>query len=227
MPFSLDQVVPWGRSFVEYQRMFGLTEADLRKRILGCADGPASFNAEATSRGANVISADPLYFFSAAEIRGQIKRVCPQILEQTRQNRDDFVWTEFASVESLKWARLRTMVRFLKDYAAGRESGRYQVAELPKLPLESQSFELALCSHLLFLYSDHLDEAFHVESAIELCRIAEEVRIFPLITLGNRRSPYVEAVMNAARRLGRSARIEQVAYEFQRGGNQMLRIGKF
>src|SRR4029079_5587704 len=109
MPFSLDQVVPWGRSFVEYQRMFGLTEADLRKRILGSADGPASFNAEATSRGANVISVDPVSSFTHAEIRGQIKRVCPQMLEQTRQNRGDFVWTEFASIEALKWTRLRTM----------------------------------------------------------------------------------------------------------------------
>jgi hypothetical protein len=27
--FTLDRVVPWGRSFDEYQRMFALTEADL------------------------------------------------------------------------------------------------------------------------------------------------------------------------------------------------------
>src|SRR4029078_3025271 len=134
MAFTLHRVVPWGRSYAEYERMFALTPDDLRRRILGCADGPASFNAEATSRGANAVSVGPLYSFSRAEIRGQIKRVCPQILEQTRQNRDDFVWAEFASIEALKWMRLRTIVRFLKDYAGGRASGRYRVAELPKLP---------------------------------------------------------------------------------------------
>lgn len=48
MPFVLDQVVPWGRSFDEYVRMFALTDADLNRSILGCADGPAAFNAELT-----------------------------------------------------------------------------------------------------------------------------------------------------------------------------------
>ena len=43
--FALDQVVPWGRSFDEYRRMFALTDADLSRVILGCGDGPASFNA--------------------------------------------------------------------------------------------------------------------------------------------------------------------------------------
>ena len=47
---KLNQIIPWGRSFQEYRRMFTLTDEDLRGSILGCADGPASFNAEATDR---------------------------------------------------------------------------------------------------------------------------------------------------------------------------------
>jgi hypothetical protein len=35
--FTLDRVVPWGRSFDEYSRMFTLTSTDLRSKILGCA----------------------------------------------------------------------------------------------------------------------------------------------------------------------------------------------
>jgi hypothetical protein len=54
--FTLDQVVPWGRSFAEYRRMFALTDAELGLRIIGCGDGPASFNAEATRRGTAVVS---------------------------------------------------------------------------------------------------------------------------------------------------------------------------
>jgi len=46
--FTLDRVVPWGRSFDEYRHTFALSEVDLRSRILGCADGPAGFNAEAS-----------------------------------------------------------------------------------------------------------------------------------------------------------------------------------
>jgi hypothetical protein len=49
--FTLDLIVPWGRSFDEYRQMFALTEADLGGRLVGCGDGPASFNAEATRRG--------------------------------------------------------------------------------------------------------------------------------------------------------------------------------
>ena len=227
MAFSLDRVIPWGRSFAEYRQMFALTDDDLRKRILGCADGPASFNAEATKLGADITSVDPIYAFSAAEIRGRIKVVCPQVLEQTRANYDDFVWTEFPTVHALGRTRLRAMVRFLRDFPIGREVGRYVTAELPQLPFESVTFELALCSHLLFLYSDHLDEQFHVDAVTELCRVADEVRIFPLITLANKPSAHVEAVMRAVTALGTHARIETVPYEFQRGGNQMLRIGDF
>ena len=226
MAFSLDRVVPWGRSFAEYQRMFALTERDLQRRILGCADGPASFNAEATRGGASVVSTDPLYEFSVEEIRGRIKEVTPQVLEQTRQNCDSFVWNEFASIESLGRSRLRAMARFLADYPAGQAEGRYRAAELPALPFADRQFELALCSHFLFLYSDQLSAEFHVESVIELCRVAEEVRIFPLVGLGNAPSPHVETVTRAVEALGKTARVENVPYEFQRGGNQMLRIGE-
>jgi len=72
MGFTLDKVVPWGRSYEEYVAMFGLTEADLTLRILGCGDGPAGFNAELTRRARTVVSVDPLYRFDASQIRGRI-----------------------------------------------------------------------------------------------------------------------------------------------------------
>jgi hypothetical protein len=83
--FTLDQVVPWGRSFDEYRLMFALSDKDLRLRILGCADGPASFNAIATRRRAHVVSCDPLYRFSASEIRDRIAATYETIIEQTRK----------------------------------------------------------------------------------------------------------------------------------------------
>ena len=44
MEIKYESVVPWGRTFEEYVDMFNLTEVDLDKSILGCGDGPASFN---------------------------------------------------------------------------------------------------------------------------------------------------------------------------------------
>ena len=65
---KLTEVIPWGRSFDEYRLMFGLSEPELAGRLLGCGDGPASFNAEATVRGHSVISCDPIYAIPAEEI---------------------------------------------------------------------------------------------------------------------------------------------------------------
>ena len=71
MAFTLDKVVPWGRSYDEYVAMFALSERDIGGRILGCGDGPAAFNSVLTKRGGRAVSADPLYQFSAEEIQGR------------------------------------------------------------------------------------------------------------------------------------------------------------
>lgn len=44
--------------------MFALVEKELKLRVLGCADGPASFNAEATELGIEVVFVDPIYGFA-------------------------------------------------------------------------------------------------------------------------------------------------------------------
>ncbi len=52
---KLEEVVPWGRTLAEYQSMFSLSETDLTAKILGCGDGPASFNAEMMKLGYSVV----------------------------------------------------------------------------------------------------------------------------------------------------------------------------
>jgi SAM-dependent methyltransferase len=223
--FTLDQVVPWGRSFDDYRRMFALSEGDLGRSILGCGDGPASFNAEATRRGWHVVSCDPLYRFETPQIRQRISETYAEIIEETRRNAGEFVWrTGISTVEELGRVRMAAMETFLGDYDAGKASGRYIDGELPALPFADGAFDLALCSHFLFLYSRHLDEAFHRAAVRELCRVAAETRIFPLLALGGKRSPFVDACVADLVGLGYEARIETVPYEFQRGGNHMLRV---
>jgi hypothetical protein len=222
--FTLDQVVPWGRSFAEYRRMFALTDAELGLRIAGCGDGPAGFNAEATSRGASVTSFDPLYQLETAQIQARIAATCDDILDQTRRHADEFVWETIRSVEELGQLRMAAMQVFLDDYARGKNEGRYVAAELPVLPVAGGSFDLALCSHFLFLYSSQLGESFHREAIQEMCRVAAEVRIFPLLALGGGRSPFVDSSAACVRGAGYDVTIEAVPYEFRRGGNQMMRI---
>jgi hypothetical protein len=223
--FTLSQVVPWGRSFDEYCRMFALTDDDLRSRMVGCGDGPASFNAEASRRGGQVVSCDPIYRWDAADIRERIAATSREVLDQTRRNADGFVWTgSIRSVDELGLVRMVAMDVFLDDYEGGRAAGRYVDAELPALPFSDGEFDLALCSHFLFLYTTQLDEAFHRAAVREMCRIATEVRIFPLLALDGQRSGHVIGIMSDLAAAGYAAEIERVQYEFQRGGNEMMRI---
>ena len=224
MTFTLNDVVPWGRSYDEYVRMFALEEPDLRLRIIGCADGPASFNAEAARRGVRVVSCDPLYAFAAAAVRDRIEATSAEILEQTRKNAAAFVWNTIASVDELGILRMAAMSTFLDDYERGLEERRYVAAALPDLPFQQGAFDLALCSHFLFLYSERLGRDFHVDAARELCRVAGEVRIFPLLSLDGERSPFVDTVSAALAGSGMEVSLDVVPYEFQRGGNQMMRI---
>ncbi|MHB1605034.1 MAG: hypothetical protein ACYCTV_01380 [Leptospirales bacterium] len=224
MPFTLDEVVPWGRSFEEYRGMFNLTREDLELNVLGCSDGPASFNALLTKRGGRVVSVDPLYRFSREEIMGRIAQVFDRVLEETRKNAHEFVWKTMGSVEALGQVRQAAMNEFLEDYPKGSLENRYVEAELPALPFEKGEFGLALCSHFLFLYSQHLSLEFHLQSIRELCRIAEEVRIFPLLELGAVRSRHLDFVKKQIEEEGYHISVDSVPYEFQRGGNQMMRI---
>ena len=224
MAFELRSVVPWGRSFDEYVAMFSLGAAELSGSILGCGDGPASFNAVAARRGCRVISADPLYQSSAAEIRARIAETAETIAEQTRRNADEFVWTQFRSVDELVGARLEAMGDFLSDFPQGRQTGRYVVAALPRLPFADASFDLALCSHFLFLYSAQYDLRFHVESLVELRRVSREVRVFPLHELGSAPSRHVDGVIRELERRGHRAERVGVGYEFQKNACEMLRI---
>ena len=56
----------------------------------------------------------------------------------------------------------------------------------PPVTLPDKSFELAVCAHFLFLYTEHLSEAFHGSAILELRRVADAVRIFPLLALDGR-----------------------------------------
>ena len=222
--FTLDRVVPWGRSFDEYRRMFALGDDDLRSRILGCADGPASFNAEASIAGRRVVSCDPLYRFTTDQISDRILTTSEVILEQTRRNVDQFVWTTIRSVDELRAVRMSSMATFLADFDAGKREGRYVDATLPSLPFAAESFDLALCSHFLFLYSEQFSEEFHLAALRDMCRVAKEVRVFPLLALDGARSPYVDPLQKRLGPEGYTISIDEVPYEFQRGGNQMMRV---
>lgn len=224
MGLKLEKVIPWGRSLTEYVKMFHLTPNDLHLRILDCAGGPASFNAEMTYQGYSVISCDPIYQFSADEIAQRIQETYPTVIEGVKAAQEYYVWQDIQSPEQLGQIRMIAMQRFLEDLPLGIQQERYVRAELPKLPFECDRFDLALCSHFLFTYSDLLSQDFHLASIRELCRVAAEVRIFPLLNISGESSLLLPFILKELAAQGYNLEIKQVPYEFQRGGNQLLQV---
>ncbi|MEN9901991.1 MAG: hypothetical protein RL651_655 [Pseudomonadota bacterium] len=224
MGFTLDKVVPWGRSFDEYVRMFDLSETDLQRSILGCGDGPAAFNAMLSKAGGEVVSFDPIYVFTSIQIQDRVKETYEAVMDQIRLNQESYLWDVIPSVHDLGRIRMSAMDCFFADYEVGKIEGRYIAGELPTLPFANKSFDLALSSHFLFLYSDHLTMEFHSQSLQEMLRVVNEVRVFPILKLDGQLSQYVNTIIMNLKEQGFFAEIKYVPYEFQRGGNQMLVI---
>jgi hypothetical protein len=224
MAFKYDSIVPWGRSYEEYIDMFGLTVIDLNKFILGCGDGPASFNCRMNQNSKKVISADPIYQFSKQEIEQKINETFNNVISQTKLNTSNFIWTKIKNADELGRIRMDAMKEFLNDYEKGRLEKRYISAELPALPFKNKEFDLSLSSHFLFLYTDNLSLDFHIASIKEMLRVSKEVRIFPLLDMNADRSLYADKIIEKFTELGYRADEVKVNYEFQKNGNKMLVI---
>jgi len=224
MVMKLDKVVPFGRSLDEYIKMFDLSPNDLQKCILGVGDGPASFNAEGSAKGYKITSIDPIYQFDGAEIEQRFDAVVDNIINQIIATPDNWVWSYHKNPQDLKARRIKALSTFLADYSKGKQEGRYQTQELPHLDVAEQTYDLALCSHFLFLYSEQLDRDFHLAAIQEMLRVSKEVRIFPLLTLMQEVSPYLDLIMKQLSNLGYLVAIAQVPYELQPGANKMLVI---
>lgn len=225
MAFRLDHVVPWGRNMEEYKVMFQLDGCDLSKKIAGFGDGPACFNCEMTQNGGSVISFDPIYQFSREEIEKRIEEVRIIVMEQMRENRDNYVWKTIRDLDDLEHTRMSAMRKFLSDYERGRTQGRYIFHELPNpLPYEADHFEIGLSSHFLLMYTA-LGYDFHIAAMTEMLRVCKEIRIFPIVDLDANKTDLIQSVI-AYFETDYRVRIVKTEYEFQKGDNQLLVIGK-
>ena len=222
--FELGGVVPWGRRLSEYQAFFALDELASGSPILDAGGGPSSFAAEAREMGARVVAADPIYALYSNDIRLRFEETAEAMRTGMRRASYRFNWSYYGSEEAVHKLRREALDLFLGDFERGKAEGRYIPASLPSLPFESGSFRLALVSHLLFLYGDDLDFGFHLASIRELLRVAEEVRIFPLVNLDGLPSSHLPGIMNALWREDVETELVLVPFEFQKGPTRMLRV---
>ncbi|MDD5242304.1 MAG: hypothetical protein PHG47_11385 [Sulfuricella sp.] len=223
MAFELKNTVPWGRNLDEYKSMFKLTDSDLNKRIISFGDGPASFNYEMTMSGKNVVSIDPIYQFSKTDLKIRIEETKDIVIVQTKNNLQNFVWTKIKNINELEQIRLSAMENFLQDFENGKKESRYVNHEMPnKTDFDNLTFDLALSSHFLILYSQ-LGLEFHISSLTEMLRVAKEIRIFPILNLDAKKSELLDSLIKHFEK-DFIVTIEKVDYEFQKNGNEMLTI---
>ncbi len=219
---KLDKIVPWGRNLSEYKNMFLLNEKEIiNYKILDVAGGPSSFNCEVNEKGGNVVSYDPLYMYSSQIIKPKINETAEIVLKEIEKNREKYNWINIKNPNELLRIRLEAMKKFLKHYEIN--PNRYIYGELPIISFNNNSFDLVLCSHFLFLYSNILYLNFHIESINEMLRVGKEVRIFPIVDLNNKKYKYLEKIIEIFEK-DYFIELKESNYNFQKNAKEMLII---
>jgi SAM-dependent methyltransferase len=209
------------RSFDEYVAMFDLGSADLGGTILDCSAGVAGFVVEAARRGARAIAVDPAYALPRNELSrlGSADLVRGTAIADDYPDRFTFAW--YGSPERRLSLRSRALAHFLLDLAT--HPARYVAGQLPHLPFRAGTFDVALCSHLLFTWGDQLGLEWHRVALLELARVAREVRVFPTVMQGpGDPVPFWDELMAELARSGLRTELRQVPYTFQVAASQML-----
>lgn len=75
-------------------------------------------------KGYSVVFIDPVYQFSAEQIKQRIQDTYETVISQVKQNPNRYIWKNFCDADELGQARLAAMEKFLLDYEIGRDEGR-------------------------------------------------------------------------------------------------------
>lgn len=211
----------WVYSMADYCQMFDLTESDLEFAILDYPAGISSFNAEMHEKGYLVRSGDMNYDMSLTEIRDFSEKVLEKNVAHLKKHQDILRNAQQFDGILSDWEKSRAL--FLNDYEAGKKESRYQLMNLSRLSFEDHVFDIALCSDHLF--HNHVSKHYNQEEIIlELCRVAKEVRVFPLMNEEGGGAESLGHVMLACQQKGYAMEVQQVPYHQMKGGNAMLRI---
>lgn len=202
--------------------MFDLDEQALSGRILDCCAGSSSFVAGLTARGGDAVAADPAYSLprsDLADTSGNGHTGTDRIISGHEER---FTWRWYGSPQRRDVMRREAAARFADDII--HRPHTYVAAALPHLPFVDGSFDLVLCSHLLFTWSDKFDADWHHSALHEMLRVSRrEVRVFPLVVQGTGEPvAFLDDLMTRISEDGYGVERRQVPYEFQRGANTML-----
>lgn len=213
----------WVYNLNDYRQMFDLTEGDLSQSILDYPAGISSFNAEMKAMGHAVVSGDQSYGLPPDEMRELADSIYHEDEVELRAHLDRLVDQSEAGVKTMLTNWQSRKEQFLLDYAKGQSENRYQNMTMPTLSSKDHEFELALCSDLLF--QSQAREGYTPMTLLqELCRVAKEVRVFPLMDESGDVAKVLGPVMLELQSNNFGVEVRAVPYEEQKGSNAMLRV---
>ena len=227
MTLNLENIAITGRTFEEYSSFFDLKLEDLKdKKVLDCPSGASSFVSTLKQNDIDVIGVDLLYEFDIESIETQGYKIIEKIYQDTSWM-DVYKMDFYKSKENHRNHRENALKAFVGVF----NNKDYIFAKLPNLPFENEYFDLALSSHLLFVYDNMLDYEFHKNSILEMLRVSKEVRIFPLVDFKNSKvleeknfSPFLYKILEELKDF--KCEIVKVDFEFQPKANYYLKILK-
>ena len=217
---TIDEVIPWGKTFHEYQQYFSLQDTDLNKTIACFGDGASSFNSELTQLGKKIISFDPIYNFSAFDLEKRFYETLEQFKLQINFEKPhvDTIVQEVIS------SRETATKMFLSDLEKGKEEKRYLTYLLPKeISFGNNFFDLGLISHFLLMYDD-LGIDFHIQSITEILRVCKEVRIYPILNIYGQTSTVLNPFIDYLKEKNFDIKFISINYKFNSIGKLFLKI---
>jgi SAM-dependent methyltransferase len=218
------------RSYEEYVRMFALDSVELRgKSVLDAAAGASSFAASASAMGSLVTAVDPLYRMASDEIAEYGATEIKVSTAKLEGLADRYIWDYYGNLERHQALRVQSLSRFIQDYGSREPAARYVNATLPDLPFADNTFDIALCSHFLFLYEEQFDYAFHASAVRELLRVTKpggELRLYPIVNLRTQRYGQLERLINDTEALGAESRFVQASLPFLPNSTELLVLQK-
>ncbi len=206
----------WIYNLDDYKKVFALSDADLQKTIVDFPGYFSSVNAEVTALGGKIISVDPLYHLSPQEMEAKVRESLKNGQRDLQKNSNILVSNHDNSIDQItdKWRE--NAEKFLLDYSIGKQQGRYLTyEELPKEKLN----DLLLAADFLFKNAEN-----NIEKIMEqLCRLAVEVRIFPLSEV-EQISSQLGPLMLVFQNRNFGVEVRAISYPLRADGQAMLRI---
>lgn len=205
------------RSAREYRAMFDLDDL-ATDAVLDCCAGGAGFTAEL---GGTATALDPVYALGRVKLSELIEDGSRGAYALSEEHAEHFDWSWYGDPARQAALRVDAAQRFLADLAD--RPGHYVAGDLHHLPFADNSFDLALCSHLLFTWSDVFDADWHRRAIAELVRVGREVRIFPTVVQKTGAPvPFLPMLRADFAARGVSSRLVKVPFMFQVGVDEML-----